>query len=116
MVACFTGFSIQVYSVACALYFSGTRHSCFEFYVAWSISQGGVLLNVDCGYLLSISFFFFRFKIEDAASGPGIPPPASLLPRPSLIMTSRVEGMASKSPVRSRIAAQFRTPAIKPLN
>lgn len=55
-------------------------------------------------------------EIEDAASGPGIPPPASLLPRPSLIMTSRVEGMASKSPVRSRIAAQFRTPAIKPLN
>ncbi|XP_059351299.1 meiosis regulator and mRNA stability factor 1-like isoform X2 [Daphnia carinata] len=55
-------------------------------------------------------------EIEDATSAPGIPPPASLLPRPSMILTSSVEGMASKSPVRSRIAAQFRTPAIKPLN
>ncbi|XP_046650849.1 meiosis regulator and mRNA stability factor 1-like isoform X2 [Daphnia pulicaria] len=54
-------------------------------------------------------------EIEETTSGPGIPPPASVLPRPSLIMASHVD-KTPKSPVKSRIAAQFRTPAIKPLN
>jgi hypothetical protein len=63
-----------------------------------------------------VKFVDDTFQIEDTTSCPGIPPPASVLPRPSLIMATRVEDKTPKSPVRSRIAAQFCTPAIKPLN